>query len=791
MNFNGKKIPFPAITQVSFFKVIESLKEQASDPDPNVAVFANRLLADCEQYPQLTDGINSGDFDPNVEIVQRLCRVLFPDILLTNEIKGVMAPFEFTPFYLSTRFKNILESSGGEFSLELNDLNEDQIYIYGCASILASHFKYAIPSGSPIFVNIHNKKLDVIRTYRLAMNADLMEMVPTDKAKDITREDYLELLDNFDNIQLWKEKFPPDSWIMRGIGITNLMDVTFDSSLATITANLLSTSANAIEKIHEGLRSLFGIKDLGIGFLAYHNDKFIAHKKEGFQSLMLKDQEMLSCPGNLCNYSYDVLFKKKEILIISDVERFDKLSNSQMSHLINDETIKSYLIAPIHNGIEFLGFLELSSPRKYDLNGASIEKLDTIMPILGMAISRFKREEQNRVEAIIQQECTTIHPSVKWRFEEEAVRFIKREMNAEQPVFNDIVFKNVFPLYGQLDIKGSSEKRNLAVRADLTKQLTEVRKVLERASEKTKMPIYEHLAFRVNAFQDELDSEFLSGSEPRIIGFLETEIHPVLDQLKIRNSGMKGMIDAYTKLLHPELNSIYDLRQKYDSSVNVINQALASLLDERQVEAQAMFPHYFERYKTDGVEYNMYVGQSISNEVKFDEVFQHNLQLWQLMVTCELEYKFREIKTLLDSDIEIASLILVYNTSLSVHFRMDEKRFDVEGAYNARYEIVKKRIDKAHIKGTNERITTPCKMAIIYSSDQDAITYTRYLDFLAAKGYVKENSIEMLEVEDLQGISGLKAIRVAVNYDNDKLSDKSFNINEILEGVTRSYSDPS
>lgn len=786
MIFNGKKIPFPAITQISFFKVIESLKKQANDPDPDLAAFTTSLLADCEKYPQLIEGINSQEFDPSLEIVQRLCRVLFPEVLLTNEIKGVMAPFDFTPFYLSTRFRNILEASAEEFSLELNDLNEDQIYIYGCASILASHFKYTIPSGSPIFVNIHNKKLDVLHTYRIAMNADLMEMVPTDKAKDISQEDFLELLDNFDNIKLWKEKFPPDSWVMRGIGITNLMDVTFDNSLATITSNLLNTSTDAIEKIHKGLRSLFGIKDLGIGFLAFHKDKFIAHKKEGFQSLMLKDREMLSCDGNLCDYSYDVLFKKKEILIISDVERFDKLSNSQMSRLINDDSIKSYLIAPIHNGDEALGFLELSSPRKYDLNGASVEKLDTIMPILGMAISRFKREEQNRVEAIIQQECTTIHPSVKWRFEEEAIKFIQRQLNNEQPIFNDIVFKNVFPLYGQLDIKGSSEKRNLAVRADLTKQLAEVKRVLERAIDKTKMPIYEHLAYRVNAFQEELVSEFLSGSEPRIISFLETEIHPVLDQLLVRNPDMKAMIDAYKKLLHPELNSIYDLRQKYDSSVNVINQALASLLDERQIEAQKMFPHYFERYKTDGVEYNMYIGQSISNDAKFNQVFLHNLQLWQLMETCELEYKFYEIKELLDSDIEIASLILVYNTSLSVHFRMDEKRFDVEGAYNARYEIVKKRIDKAHIKGTNERITTPGKIAIIYSSDQDAIAYTRYLDFLATKGLVKENSIEMLEVEDLQGISGLRAIRVAVDYDNGKLRDKNFDVNEILEGITRS-----
>jgi hypothetical protein len=404
------------------------------------------------------------------------------------------------------------------------------------------------------------------------------------------------------------------------------------------------------------------------------------------------------------------------------------------------------------------------------------------MPILSMAISRFKREGQNRREAIIQQECTTIHPSVKWRFEEEADKFMNRQANNEQPVFSDIVFQHVFPLYGQLDIKSSSEKRNQAVRADLTKQLNLVSNLLNTAWQKTKMPIYEALAFRVAAFRKELDSELLSSSEHRIVNFLETEIHPLLNQLK-KNQGLSELVVSYTQLLHPELHSIYELRQKYDHSVNIINQSLASYLDKKQVEAQRMFPHYFERYKTDGVEYNMYVGQSISNKVAFDPIFLHNLQLWQLMVTCELEQQFIKVKKELDTDIEIASLILIYNTPLAVHFRMDEKRFDVEGAYNARYEIVKKRIDKAHIKGTEERITAPGKIAIIYANEQDAVTYGRYISFLERKGYLKKNSKEVLDVENLQGITGLKALRVTINYNKSHKQDTSFDINEILEGL--------
>jgi len=43
----------------------------------------------------------------------------------------------------------------------------------------------------------------------------------------------------------------------------------------------------------------------------------------------------------------------------------------------------------------------------------------------------------------------------------------------------------------------------------------------------------------------------------------------------------------------------------------MLNDALAGLIDHEQAEAQKVFPHYFERYVTDGVDFNIYIGQSL------------------------------------------------------------------------------------------------------------------------------------------------------------------------------------
>ena len=100
---------------------------------------------------------------------------------------------------------------------------------------------------------------------------------------------------------------------------------------------------------------------------------------------------------------------------------------------------------------------------------------------------------------------------------------------------------------------------------------------------------------------------------------------------------------------------------------------------------------------------------------------------------------------------------------LSYNVQNNAEKFDVDGTYNARYEIIKKRIDKALVKGTDERITQKGKIAIIYSQDADAEEYTRYINYLQRKEYLG-SEIEYLELEDVQGVVGLKAIRVNVLY---------------------------
>ncbi len=780
MIYNGKEVEFPAVMQVSFFRAIENLESMAKDSDKTTANYASELLKEVQKHPELKDGIQDlKDLRKYKKSIDKMSRVLFPDALLTNEIKALTPPFYFEPFYTSTRYDNIIKASGEEYKFEMKDIDEDTFYLYCCYFILASYFHFPVPGGGPMKLEIFNKDQGLLRTYKMLINADMCEFIPTKKAVDITREDFEELIDNFGDIKLWKKKFPPNSWIMRGVNMINLVDVTSDNSIETITSNLLVKTADSFEKIQNGIRSLLNNKNIDIGVLTLNGDRMVPIGKDEVRSIVLNNDESLHCQKEMCDYSFSHLIEKREALVASDVGLFHEELDGGLTARIAASGYKSYIVAPLVHEEELLGFIELGAKERYVLNKGTLTPLNLILPILAMAQKRFKEEAQNRIEAIIQQECTTIHQSVKWRFEEEAEKFMKMQFRKEEPVFTDIVFNNLYPLYGQMDIKGSSVRRNEAVSADLIKQINGVNKVLKYAFKQTKMPAYEELIFRLDTYKSELKKGLSAGSEHKILSFLKSDVYPVFDHLKQSDESLLKLIDQYNELLDLDLKTVYEERKKYDTSVNMINQRLASYLDDKQVRAQEMFPHYFERYKTDGVEYNMYIGQSISKDRSFDTIYLRNLRLWQLVVMCEMENEFRSIQKELRTPIEIASLILVYNTPLSVHFRMDEKQFDVEGAYNARYEIIKKRVDKANIKGTTERITQPGKIAIIYSQDQDAREYRTYLEFLAAKGYVKKG-FEDHALEDLQGVTGLRALRAEVSFAGE------LTVDELIEEIESS-----
>ncbi|CAM1342969.1 GAF domain-containing protein [Tenacibaculum amylolyticum] len=768
---NAIDIELPLQLNVSFKKVYEIYKKYTEDGYKNHPFHeSSKIMTQrIEEVPELINGFSDLSLlEKHEEIINFLLDGLFPEVLTTNEIKAATVPFSFTSFKYTKRFEDILANAGGDGFLHARNFEDEMMYIYACTLILAMVYNNPVDLKRPFFFDIPDNNLGITKHYRVAFNGDFMEIEPTPNAPKITKEDIKLLLDNFHDIELWKQKFPPNSYTFRGFGIMNLFDVTTDETITSIKDNLIARDDGSIaEKLQNNLRDFYAIKDLKVGFSVFDISNINQGKIKVMrsESIVLNQETQIECNHYFCSFIINQLFTEQKSIVISDTSVYkERTEGNAFSLKLEEKNIGSIILIPIQTtSKDDLALLEIAAPEPYQLNSVNKEKLKDIIPVFKAAAERNSEEFLNILEATIQEYYTSIHPSVKWRFYDAAQNYQNALLNKDEEArIEKITFDNVYPLYGQLDIKGSSKARNTAIKQDLSTQLKAAVHVLNEACKIEKLPIYNELMYRVKEYLTEVEIGMKAGDEVAILSFLKREIYPTFNHIREINTAMHQVVDDYLDMLDDNLQVIYDKRKDYESSVTKLNERLAKYIDKQQEKAQAIFPHYFERYKTDGVEYNMYIGQSITKDKKYDSLYLYNLRLWQLQTTYEMENVAHKLRKELPHDLQVASLILVHSNPLAIEFRMDEKQFDVDGAYNIRYEIIKKRIDKAHIKGTEERLTAPGKISIVYSHDRDADEYIKYIKYLQSKNCL--GTYEMLDIEDLQGVSGLKAIRVEVIY---------------------------
>lgn len=779
----------PFQINLCFHKIIQRLEDiaiKSAGPDGEKA---RQLLEEIKPFPQLRNGIQSiSQIADNEAVIADLLADIFPAALTLNEIKAVSIPYLGLTFNYTRRFQNILNAAGTSFEFNIRDFDEHQFYIMSCSIILNVFYGTHLDFGKPLFYDIPDAK-GIIRHYRILYNADFLEILPTAKSKMLTQDDIDLLLDNYDNLDLWKEKFPPNSWILKGFGIMTLIDSTVENAVSSLKSNLLG-HANPLElqeNLEEIFRSIFKIPDLEIGFTAFdpENDKFTnISLGQKIKSFILDSRSECDCRQELKPDSYNSLLRKRTAIIVSKVSDFAASNpDSKLLKHFEAKNIRSFILAPVVKNDTLLGLLELISYQQRELNSVNARKLEIVMPFIVDTISRKVTELQNRIQAVIQKNYTSLHPSVNWRFRDEALKYIYSHNAGKDYTPKEIIFHDVYPLYGQIDIKDSSITRNDSVTKDLSAQVGKLIELMEHMQQTNSIKNVEQKLLDLHDFANELANGVKADTEQHIQTYLEINIHPLLRENKYFSKESCALVDDYFKHTDKMTGDFYTHRHNYETTLALINEKLTSVLDNRQAEIQAYLPHYYERFKTDGVEHNLYIGNSITPQHEFDITHLERLRFWQLLVLCEMEIEEYRLKKTLPNKLGVTSLILVFSTPISIRFRMDEKHFDIDGAYNIRYEVIKKRIDKACIKGTKERITQQNKITIIFSKAEELQEYMKYVNLLQDNG-ILASKIEEFDVEDLQGISGLKALRIGVLHNQNEPIEKTFDYETLYQQLS-------
>ncbi len=414
---------------------------------------------------------------------------------------------------------------------------------------------------------------------------------------------------------------------------------------------------------------------------------------------------------------------------------------------------RSLLLIPIHGGGDKissgLGVVVLGGlhPHQYDqLDAFYAEQL---IPPLRLAL-----------QPLPQTKLARVHPAVEWRFLQEA------ERRAAGLPPERIVLRNLYPMYGMSDIRGSSQERNRAIQADLLAQFNLAMGVIDRVAAEQDVAFLAQLRLDLETYRDRLSTDIQAEDEVTAFDYLDTEVHPYFDYFAQVSAGARQAIALYRQACDNPHHCIYTARDRYDQAVQSITQTLRNCWDHWQTRMQGILPHYCDTEVSDGIDHMLYVGSDI--DPRFSPFHLHSLRYEQLRALCACARTCLEPDPDLEIPLFVTHLLLIQNITVDIfHDETTERVFDVMGTRDTRYEIVKKRIDKA-LDGASgdgcavaERITQPGMLTLVYSTESEWREYRHYVRYLQRESWVS-TEVVMGEVEPLQGITGLKFARLTV-----------------------------
>ncbi len=759
---------------LSLLPLVKVLKRMIAEEKPGARKLYQQILNDVEGTPALLQPVKDTTLlNSHAELVEALLGSIFPPSTSSNQgLYAITYPFSSETIYASPGFRKIFLKDGISINVPDRrttvDINRASLLL-AYNVILNRLYSFQVPITATSVHPFTEEESGLTKYYELKLNAEFVDVkciseeyaLPTGFSPQRTLE-----LDEL------KELFPLEHFQFEGVVVINVTDVTSKQIAVEIKNALLNinafTEAEVFDELQQHVQSLIGLRNVKIGITPFFkkNDYYLYTETHYRNSLLFRNKEVSKQKDEISNLCQELFRSATQPVLYHNLEKTNGHLNELVKYYVQIGA-KSLILCPLKcedGGL--IGLLEIMSENGGKLTYSHLAQVSPAIELFRLALEKTLESLEAQVDKTIKEHFTAIQPAVEWKFTEAAFDYLQRRQSSDMAKMPAIVFQDVFPLYGAIDIRNSSLERTNSIQLDLLEQLTLANDVLSKACKVIDFPLLKETQFRIERYMTAASDTLLSDDEMQIYDFLQIHLHSVFNNLIHLRPELKKLINGYLSSLDPQQKVIYHHRKEYEESITRINDVLDRFTDQEQRAIQEIYPHYFERYITDGVEFNIYVGQSLAPNRPFNEMYVRNLKLWQLSFLAKAARLTASLEKRLPLPLQTTQLILAHAIPLSISFRRKERKFDVDGAYNIRYEIIKKRIDKVHIRDSEERLTQPGKIAIVYSQHKELLEYLEYIEFLQAEGLLNDN-IEHHDLEDTQGISGLKAVRVDVNFSNE------------------------
>jgi len=769
-------------SHLSFRPFVQYLKQRKIHEKTMKVKFLEYVINTFEQrLPEKEkDGIEAGEMGKYEDLLQLMYAALFPAIEdETKNLWSLSTPMKPCIFYGTDAFYGLLrDKETGKMRSYVLD-TEKKVrkkinfeFIYSVVLKKLYHYTYLPGSSDKSFVHSFVSPHSGLSTfYRLNIDTRFVDIFPKQELPELDLVMLKSYLHREDGINYLKEHLPLNLFRFEGISVMTITDITAEHVVENIKNIVLDRATCGRESYHKELvrllKALVGTASVDFGLIPSlkvngrpaFSDDICINSILGETAKEQGDEEAAYMS------MAEEYFRDPKLIFFETITEQDEAQFFFLKVLKQRGGVKAYGLLPVFYNNRLAGMLEVHSKEEGVLNHEILAKLDRVFPLLAQLLQRNIDDFDERLKIIIMENFTSLQPSVEWKFNEVAWHFLRdHNWQEDHSGIEKIYFKNVFPLYGAVDIRNSTLERNIALRKDLQIQFNILENTLSELGKEVNLGLVDELIFKSRKWLNTSPEELTTAGEMDLNDFLKNDIELFLRHFRESRPETAPIIDPYFEAIDEAEGIAFEYRRELEKSIQMINKTINRHLEAANNELQQSYPAYFEKFRTDGVEYDIYIGQSFAPDTSFDILYLKNLRLWQLKSMAIIAGLTHSLLPEMPGRLETTQLIFVHSGAIDISFRKDERRFDVEGGYNIRYQVVKKRIDKVHIKGSSERLTQPGKIAVVYFNEKEAEEYIGYIHYLQEKGILRED-MEHLELEELQGVNGLKAIRVGVRVE--------------------------
>jgi hypothetical protein len=753
---------------LSFKPFVDYLEKRVETEKTIKAQFYQLVLNKFKNYPSLkTDNIDPENACEYTEILELIYTILSPTIEDEKKLFWALTtPTRSKVVFSTDAFSDLVNKQRKlKKSERLTDKEFKQLQLdFAYRLILQRLYNFPADFKNDTIYALPDAKTKLTKYYSIHIDSRFIDVTHDKPLPDLSPEIIEPFIYEGADTTLLADILPLDMFTMKGFAIITMENVTAEHSVETIRRALINGDHDDLySDVITALQTLAGNAAINFGLLPLLrvNGRLIFDTVECDNSLLAKKARKDARIGDDFHNFITGYVEKPGAMFFNTLSE-KKIEQYPFLKPLKKAGVTSLAILPVFYNKHLAGILEIYSAQKIVFYEKLLSRIQTAIPLISQLLHNTAEQLNEQLEEVIKTKFTTLQPSVQWKFNDAAWQYLLAGQKKEEPEMQIVSFHDVYPLYGAIDIRDSTIYHNEALKQDVERLKTILTTFVDEVKAISNKQLGIALTNKYAGWLKKITVFEKANDETLLKQYLHSVISPYLSALKNKHQSIQKLVEAYNEAVD-ENGEVYKNRRNLELSVKLINHSLGNYFDQAHSRLQKIYPCYFEKFRSDGIEYDVYTGQDIAPEVPFTDKHLKELRRWQLKAMIDVAGLTNALQVKMPVILQTASLIFAHSSRIDICFRNDERRFDVEGYYNIRYEVIKKRIDKVRVKATNERLTQPDKIALVYFNDDEAEGYIALIKEFQ-KNKILKKDMEFVALENLQGVTGLKALRVSIIY---------------------------